>query len=179
MRSWVYLGQESMGQCLSPCCDTSASPGGPGGQVNSQGQGYDAAAQGRTTRLYIHGSIPLSESKQDAGGGGEPHHQLAGTPGSDWKMFTPYPKLPPIKKQGVSGGVEAKRMSLISRGGDSGGGVSEAKIVLMYEQYRDSDEDCILAEGIERFCLDLEVKPEEFVVLVLALVALGWLLVLP
>ena len=76
-------------------------------------------------------------------------------------MFTPYPKLPPIKKPG-GGLVEAKRMSIINKE------VSEPKIMTMYEQYKDSEDDFILAEGIEKFCLDLEVKPEEYVVLALA-----------
>lgn len=78
---------------------------------------------------------------------------------SDKKMFTPYPKLPPIKKH--SNG-EGKRLSFISRD------VSESKILAMFEQYRDSGEEAILAEGIEKFCSDLQVNPDEFIVLVLA-----------
>lgn len=77
----------------------------------------------------------------------------------DKKIFTPYPKLPPIKKH--SNG-EGKRLSFISRD------VSESKIVAMFEQYRDAEEDAILAEGIEKFCSDLQVNPDDFVVLVLA-----------
>lgn len=37
-----------------------------------------------------------------------------------------------------------------------------------YDKYRDSDEDAILAEGMERFCTDLGVDPTEFIVLVVA-----------
>ncbi|KAK3607144.1 hypothetical protein CHS0354_034300 [Potamilus streckersoni] len=75
------------------------------------------------------------------------------------KMFTPYTKLPPIKRQ-ING--ESKRLSLISRD------FSENKIQALFEQYRDPETDVILAEGIEKFCEDLEVRPEEFIVLVLA-----------
>lgn len=78
---------------------------------------------------------------------------------SEKKMFTPYPKLPPIKKQ--SNG-EGKRLSFISRD------VSESKILTLFELYRDADEDVILAEGIEKFCSDLQVNPDEFIVLVIA-----------
>ena len=78
---------------------------------------------------------------------------------TDKKMFTPYSKLPPIKKQ--SNG-DSKRLSLISRD------FSENKAQALFEQYKDSDCDCILAEGIEKFCEDLEVRPDEFIVLVLA-----------
>ena len=78
---------------------------------------------------------------------------------SDKKMFTPYPKLPPIKKQSNGDG---KRLSFISRD------VSESKILALFELYRDADEDLILAEGIEKFCSDLQVNPDEFIVLVIA-----------
>lgn len=78
---------------------------------------------------------------------------------TDKKMFTPYNKLPPIKKQ--SNG-DSKRMSLISRD------FSETKANALFDSYKDPDCDCILAEGVEKFCDDLEVRPDEFIVLVLA-----------
>ena len=140
----------SMGQCLSPCCEKQG-PHSPAGSL-----GRDSAQGGQPNHpasLYIAG-VPVSDSKDT--GCGEPS-----TPGSEWKMFTPYPKLPPIRKQGGATS-EGKRMSLVSRE------VSESKILAMFELYKDAEEDCILADGIERFCMDLEVKPEEFVVLVLA-----------
>lgn len=37
-----------------------------------------------------------------------------------------------------------------------------------FSKYCDPNEDAILAEGMERFCIDLDVDPTEFVVLVLA-----------
>ena len=37
-----------------------------------------------------------------------------------------------------------------------------------FNKYKDKDEDAILAEGMERFCIDLSVDPTEFIVLVLA-----------
>lgn len=78
---------------------------------------------------------------------------------SDRKIFTPYPKLPPIKKP--SNG-ENKRLSFISRD------FSESKVFALFEQYKDPGEDAILAEGVENFCCDLEVNPDDFIVLVLA-----------
>lgn len=136
-----------MGQCLSQCCEQQR----PTSPANS-----DTGQNSHPRTLYIAG-IPLSESKDT--GCGEPNPPVS-TPGSEWKMFTPYPKLPPIKKQ--TGSMEAKRLSLISRE------ASEAKILALFEVYKDKDEDYILADGVERFCMDLEVKPEEFTVLVLA-----------
>jgi DCN1-like protein 3 len=46
--------------------------------------------------------------------------------------------------------------------------VSDSKINALFEQYKDSVEDSILADGIERLCNDLDVRPDEFCVLVLA-----------
>ena len=42
---------------------------------------------------------------------------------------------------------------------------SEAKIVALFEKYKDASEDFILSEGIEEFCIHLQLKPDEFKVL--------------
>jgi DCN1-like protein 3 len=69
-----------------------------------------------------------------------------------------YPKLPPIRKS--SG--DSKRLSLTLRD------YSESKINSLFEQYKEPDEDVILAEGVESFCCDLDVNPDDFRILVLA-----------
>lgn len=53
---------------------------------------------------------------------------------------------------------------------DCSNDVAAAKVEKLFEYYKDklSDEDAVLAEGVERFCLDLEVDPTEFIVLALA-----------
>ena len=43
-----------------------------------------------------------------------------------------------------------------------------AKIEKYFNKYKDNSEDSILAEGMEKFCIDLGVNPTEFIVLVLA-----------
>ena len=43
-----------------------------------------------------------------------------------------------------------------------------AMIEKYFDLYKDKEEDAILAEGMERFCIDLDVDPTEFIVLVLA-----------
>lgn len=45
---------------------------------------------------------------------------------------------------------------------------SDTKLNTLFNNYKDEKEDSILAEGIEQFCADLQVSPEEFKVLVLA-----------
>ena len=78
----------------------------------------------------------------------------------DKKMFSTYPKLPPIRK--ASNGVDSRRISFTSKE------VSETKILALFDLYKDPTEDAILADGVEKFCQDLNVRPEEFKVLVLA-----------
>jgi len=50
----------------------------------------------------------------------------------------------------------------------SGDHVLDRHIAAFFDRYRDADVDCILADGIERFCADIHVQPDEFSVLVLA-----------
>lgn len=45
---------------------------------------------------------------------------------------------------------------------------SETKLNVLFENYKDESEDNILAEGIERFCRDLQISPDDFKILVLA-----------
>jgi len=69
--------------------------------------------------------------------------------------------------------VEKKSLALkfsgtLNRNNSESRHVSESKILVMFEKYKDSTEDSIFAEGIEQLCIDLQLKPEEFKVLVLA-----------
>ncbi|KAG8185527.1 hypothetical protein JTE90_012864 [Oedothorax gibbosus] len=45
---------------------------------------------------------------------------------------------------------------------------SEGKVNAFFEQYKDRDENAVLAEGIERFCNDLGMPPDDFRILLLA-----------
>ncbi|XP_050346051.1 DCN1-like protein 3 [Nymphalis io] len=66
-----------------------------------------------------------------------------------------YQKLPSIPRS----------MSSIGSGESR---ISESKINQLFDQYKDSLEDAILAEGIENLCNDLQLNPDDFKVLVLA-----------
>lgn len=66
-----------------------------------------------------------------------------------------YQKLPSIPRS----------MSSIGSGDPR---VSEPKINSLFDQYKDSTEDCILSEGIEKLCEDMQLSPDEYKVLVLA-----------
>lgn len=46
--------------------------------------------------------------------------------------------------------------------------VSDNTLNALFEEYKDSQEDAILSEGIERLCADLGYKPDDFAILVLA-----------
>lgn len=45
---------------------------------------------------------------------------------------------------------------------------SDARVMTLFEHYKDPNDDSILSEGIERLCQDLQLCPDEFKVLVLA-----------
>lgn len=46
--------------------------------------------------------------------------------------------------------------------------MSDNALNKLFEEYKDPAEDAILSEGIERLCRDLEKKPDDFAILVLA-----------
>jgi len=64
--------------------------------------------------------------------------------------------------------LASKLSGTLNRANSESRSYSEAKITALYEKYKDEEEDCILSEGIEEFCIDLQLKPDEFKVLVLA-----------
>ncbi|CAH0397889.1 unnamed protein product [Chilo suppressalis] len=66
-----------------------------------------------------------------------------------------YQKLPSIPRTMSSLGSSEPR-------------ISELKINQLFDQYKDSLEDSILAEGIENLCNDLQLSPDDFKVLILA-----------
>lgn len=66
-----------------------------------------------------------------------------------------YQKLPSIPRTMSSLGSSEPR-------------VSETKINLLFDHYKDSLEETILAEGIENLCNDLQLNPDDFKVLILA-----------
>ena len=85
------------------------------------------------------------------------HHQPAHR-SSDRKSNAP-PSLP------------SRQFSLskqTSTGSAAGGTSKHTQIEKYFNLYKDREEDVILAEGMERFCIDLSVDPTEFIVLVLA-----------
>ncbi|KAL3273126.1 hypothetical protein HHI36_014580 [Cryptolaemus montrouzieri] len=45
---------------------------------------------------------------------------------------------------------------------------SDTKLNALFDIYKDENEDCILAEGIEQLCKDLQIPPEDYKILVFA-----------
>ena len=64
-----------------------------------------------------------------------------------------------LTKQTSSGSMGSSDISSASK---------HAMIEKYFNLYKDNEEDLILAEGMEKFCTDLNVDPTEFIVLVLA-----------
>ncbi|CAL7941278.1 unnamed protein product [Xylocopa violacea] len=73
-----------------------------------------------------------------------------------------YARLSPLGRSGTSSGLSTTAESRQQKE------PSESKLNALFDQYKDSHEDVILADGIERFCNDLQLSPDEFKVLVLA-----------
>ncbi len=180
-----------MGQCLS-CCDDDQHPTQNGHTVSSPAakalvpdsletapmtkyrpqalpMPVSSPGQAELGVEFGTGGLPASDmgSRSSIGSGHETdplYVTRVGVNGADKKLFSQYPKLPPIRKPS---GPDSKRTSFSSNLSLTRE-VSETKINALFEQYKDPDEDCILADGIEKLCSDLEVRPEEFRVLVLA-----------
>lgn len=157
-----------MGKCLS-CCEKPVPPGSSHPTASHPlhplplARPYTALAQDSKEAAKLQQQTFLQQSPTDSLLGSGP------TP-AEKKMFTPYPKLPPIKRQTNGDGKRLSSNVGTGVGGGLGGGreVSEAKMVALFENYRDEEEDAMLADGIERFCLDLGVQPDEFIVLLIA-----------
>lgn len=94
-----------------------------------------------------------------------------GTTPAEKKMFSPYGKLPPIKRQTNGDSRRSTSSSgggIVSMGSVVGREVSETKIAALFESYRDDQDDAMQEDGIMRFCSDLGVAPDDFIVLVIA-----------
>ncbi|KAL3875406.1 hypothetical protein ACJMK2_033354 [Sinanodonta woodiana] len=141
-----------MGKCVS-CCKA---PSLSSGNARYAGTPTSPTIQSHDGQSYHHVKNSLIKGVSEEHSLDIVRPQISP---AEKRMSAPYTKLPPIKRQ-ING--ESKRLSLISRD------FSENKIQTLFEQYKDPDSDVILAEGIEKFCEDLEVRPEEFIVLVLA-----------
>uniref|UniRef100_T1JNZ5 Defective in cullin neddylation protein n=1 Tax=Strigamia maritima TaxID=126957 RepID=T1JNZ5_STRMM len=146
----IYYEQK-MGNCLACCKDHKEN----GGNVH-ESRFIDTDKVDLTSASSQNAHLPESRLfgglGDNSNNGNRTSHQ-----NSEKRMF--YPRIPPI----LSGSGDSKRSSQ-SRNES----VSEPKIISLFEQYKDGQEDAILSEGIERFCRDLEVKPEEYKVLLLA-----------
>ena len=79
-----------------------------------------------------------------------------------------------MQRGSYSGGersVPSRQFSLTRQTSSSGSGNNQnkhAQIEKYFNKYKDHREDAILAEGMEKFCVDLTLDPTEFTVLVLA-----------
>ena len=151
-----------MGKCLS-CCQPDHTPTQNGHPISavpppaSKSPSASSPSSLPLAPLYHQQQADTKQASVLMSSLGDP--QYKSHTNGDRKMFPQYSKLPPIRK--TSHG-DAKCASLSSRD------ISEAKLQLLFEQYKDPDDEAILADGVERFCDDLEVQPEEFRVLVLA-----------
>lgn len=139
-----------MGKCLS-CCEISEQP-----SQNGRATPNKPTNTTQTMSLGILSTdTKTSSGLSMAGGVGEPLMASHYNSASEKKMFGQYPKLPPIRKTSL----DHKRLSK---------DFSETRVLTLFEHYKDQEDDTILADGIELFCEELNVRPEELIILVLA-----------
>ncbi|XP_039438515.1 DCN1-like protein 3 [Culex pipiens pallens] len=73
-----------------------------------------------------------------------------------------------FKKTLLNGNLGALPDGSTVTGKDLATQISDNDLNKLFEEYKDSQEDAILSEGIERLCCDLGYKPDDFAILVLA-----------
>lgn len=138
--------------------------------------------------LYQQETLGEPEEEGDGGHlqqGIEPIHQvqhstymlasLAKSETSALLGAAPPPSASALPSAGTNSSFKSEKRSLASklsgtlnRSNSESRTYSESKINALFEKYKEENEDCILSEGIEEFCIDLQLKPDEFKILVLA-----------
>ncbi|OWR42031.1 defective in cullin neddylation protein [Danaus plexippus plexippus] len=106
-----------------------------------------------TNSSHISNANALNSINEHSSGDGLPAPKVHVSNEKTPKPF--YHKLPSIPRSMSSLGSSESR-------------VSESKLNYLFDQYKDSQEDTIFAEGIENLCIDLQLNPDDFKVLVLA-----------
>lgn len=86
--------------------------------------------------------------------------------GGDLKQTGSSVKKVSLFNGAVGGGVQ--EVPLLSHHHPKDTQISDNAINKLFEEYKDAAEDAILSEGIERLCRDLDYKPDDFAILVLA-----------
>ncbi|ODM95401.1 DCN1-like protein 3 [Orchesella cincta] len=165
---WLTDGDKKITELQTPGSLGAGASGGMSGK-NSEGggNGRDGFGNGSCTpgsASTPHHNHHLMISSLDGAASGPT--SVSGSQKAEKKTF--YSRIPPLGRSGSD-----KKSSIISNNTsssikDNNNAYSETKIAAVFEQYKDPHEDLILAEGIEKLCKDLEVKPEDFKVLVLA-----------
>lgn len=84
---------------------------------------------------------------------------------SDLNQYEVPPTTPAHHNSKAVGSMTDRVSALLTLSGTSN---KQELLEKYFNQYRDEQEDAILAEGMEKFCSDLGVDPTEYIVLVLA-----------
>lgn len=166
-----------MGKCFSSCCEKPVPPGSSTPTASHPLHTFPLASPYTSLGQDVKETTKLQQQQQQLvstalpAGDGLLSSSGVGTTANDKKMFTPYAKLPPIKRQ--TNGDNRRQISnsgggLVSMGSMISREVSEVKIAVLFDTYHDDQEDVMTEDGIIRFCADLDVAPDDFIVLVIA-----------
>ncbi|XP_033106082.1 DCN1-like protein 3 [Anneissia japonica] len=132
-----------MGKCIS-CCGPSGS--GNNGQNGNNGHTLDSVGRRSLTKTIPAPTIPKEPLDLHAWKGSVSNGQEKQKP-SHIRTSNGIDTQPPLIPK-----VEC----------------SEARINHLFETYKDASEDSILSEGMEKFCQDLVVDPEDVIMLIIA-----------
>ncbi|XP_070581154.1 DCN1-like protein 3 [Ptychodera flava] len=167
-----------MGKCLSSCAEPSPSAEQNGGPKSTESQAsYPAMTRvpaetapppPQPTQTYTQQrTYPHTQTQTHT----QTQHSMSsvhsiGTEyysnGSQKKLSGDRIKMSTNQRK-TSNGIDSGRRSLVAKSE-----FTESKIHKLFDHYKDENEDCILAEGMEVFCQDLKVDPAAFIMLVLA-----------
>jgi len=103
-----------------------------------------------------------------SGSSSQAHLALANTKGETLALLGNPPPGTSNSLKSEKRSLASKLSGTLNRSNSESRTYSESKIMALFEKYKDENEDNILSEGIEEFCIDLQLKPDEFKVLVLA-----------
>ncbi|XP_077407097.1 DCN1-like protein 3 [Vanacampus margaritifer] len=135
-----------MGQCVTKCKNPTSSLGSKSGDKESGSKSHKK-----------------SSCMGSAGGHKEEPSAPCGKPSGELSNGTKAPEVP-VETPVISALMGEPR----KEDSPDGDGLSIKHIEELFSCYKDEQEDAILEEGMERFCIDLCVDPAEFRVLVLA-----------
>lgn len=145
---------------------------GSGGGSTSAGRGKRTTGEGASannnSRHYHHHESHNDHRASFSGAGGPAAAAASGTTTGGGERSVPSRQFSLTRQPSSSSQSTNTSSSAAAAAATSSTHSKHAQIEKYFNKYKDVGEESILAEGMEKFCIDLGVDPTEFIVLVLA-----------